>query len=65
MSDKYAGVNIEKLIEKLNSEKIEELSKLIDKAPTINYVLDVITKMKEDGTLDALINFSYMTKEIC
>jgi len=58
------GLNIEKLIEKLDDKKIEELAKIIDQLPTLNETLKLISQLKESDILDILIEFSYLLKLI-
>ena len=55
-------LNLEKLAEKLDRKKIEELAEIIDQLPTLNEILKVITQLKESGSLDVLIDLSYSAK---
>ena len=57
-------LNLEKLIEKLDNKKIEELAEIVDQLPTLNETLKAITQLKESGALDALINLSYSAKVV-
>lgn len=57
-------INLEKLMEKLDNKKIEELAEIIDQLPTLNETLKAISQLKESGALDALINLSYSAKVV-
>ncbi|BFH73691.1 DUF1641 domain-containing protein [Sulfurisphaera javensis] len=55
-------LNLEKLMEKLDNKKIEELSEILDQLPTLNETLKTVSQLKETGALDALVNLSYSAK---
>jgi len=57
-------LNLEKLMEKLDNKKVEELAEIIDQLPTLNETLKAISQLKESGALDALINLSYSAKVV-
>lgn len=57
-------LNLEKLVEKLDDKRIEQLSEIIDQLPTLNETLKVVSQLKDSGALDALVNLSYSAKVI-
>ncbi|MFP3064273.1 MAG: DUF1641 domain-containing protein [Sulfolobus sp.] len=58
------SVNIDKLMNKIDDKKIEELGKLLDHLPTINETLAKVNELKESGALDAIINMGYLSKTL-
>ncbi|MCY0859166.1 MAG: DUF1641 domain-containing protein [Sulfolobaceae archaeon] len=57
-------VNLEKLVEKLDQKKIDELSEFLDLLPTVNDVLKKVNELKESGALDVLVNSAYILKTL-
>ncbi|BFI74981.1 DUF1641 domain-containing protein [Sulfurisphaera ohwakuensis] len=57
-------LNLEKLVEKLDNKKIEELTEILDQLPTLNETLKTVSQLKESGALDALVNLSYSAKVV-
>jgi len=58
------SVNIDKLMNKIDDKKIEELGKLLDHLPTLNETLAKVNELKESGALDAIINMGYLSKTL-
>jgi len=58
------SVNLDKLMNKIDDKKIEELSKLLDLLPTLNETLAKVNELKESGALDAIINMGYLSKTL-
>lgn len=57
------SVDLSKLVSKIDSQKIEELSKLLDLLPQLTELLQIIKELKETGTLDVVLDFIYTIRE--
>jgi uncharacterized protein YjgD (DUF1641 family) len=55
-------VDLDKLIERLDSEKLTELSRLLDHLHTVNYLLDRLKELSDTGAIDTALNLAYTTK---
>ncbi|ARM76166.1 DUF1641 domain-containing protein [Acidianus manzaensis] len=59
-----SSAKLEKLVSKIDDQKINELEQLIELTPALNEVLKKVNELKESGTLDALINSAYLAKTL-
>ncbi|AWS00554.1 DUF1641 domain-containing protein [Metallosphaera hakonensis] len=57
-------VNLDKVLNKLDEKKMDELSQFLDHVSTLNEVLAKVSQLKDSGALDVLINFSYGAKSL-
>ncbi|WP_126451032.1 DUF1641 domain-containing protein [Sulfodiicoccus acidiphilus] len=58
------SLDLDKVMSKIDDKKLQEIADLLDELSTVNETLDKLREMKESGTLDALINFSYGLKSL-
>jgi len=56
--------SIDKLLSKLDEKKMEEISQLIDLTPTLNDLLKKINELESSGTLDTVINSTYIIRTL-
>lgn len=56
--------SIDKLLSKLDEKKMEEISQLIDLTPTLNDLLKKINELENSGSLDTLINSTYIIRTL-
>jgi uncharacterized protein YjgD (DUF1641 family) len=56
--------SIDKLLSKLDEKKMEEISNLIDLTPTLNNLLRKIDELETSGSLDTLINSTYVIRTL-
>lgn len=58
------AASLEKLVSKIDEQKVNELAKLLDLTPALNEVLEKVRELKETGALDTLVNTAYITKTL-
>ncbi|AWR97467.1 DUF1641 domain-containing protein [Acidianus sulfidivorans JP7] len=58
------SAKLEKLVSKIDEQKINELEQLIELTPTLNEVLKKVNELKESGALDTLVNSAYLAKTL-
>ena len=55
-------INFEKVLNKIDEKKLDELAELIDHLSTVNETLKIVSQLKDSGALDTLVNLSYSAK---